>query len=129
MDTQTRSEQPARELTVETFAALTAGSGDAAAAAARYAVTVRRVAGAASRFAGRPMRAVLENISCHGVSLITPEPLRGQFEMIVPGDGGNHLVITCAHGSLQQTGDGQHHVAGTFSYFTMLPARRTAAAA
>ena len=87
MDTQTLSDQPARELTVETFAALTAGSGDAA--GARYAVTVRCVAGAGSGFAGRLMRAVIENISRQGVSLITPEPLRGQFEMILPGDGGN----------------------------------------
>src|SRR5688572_31553795 len=99
MDTQTRSEQPARELTVETFAALTAGTGDAA--GPRYAVTVRRVAGAGSRFAGRAMRAVIEDISRQGVTLITPEPLRGQFEMILPGDGGNQLVITCAHASLQ----------------------------
>jgi hypothetical protein len=127
MDTQTRSDQPTRELTVETFAALTAGS--AQSAGARYAVTVRRVAGPGSRFAGRPMRAVLENISRDGVSLITPEPLRGQFEMFVPGDGGNQLVITCAHASLQQMAAGQHQVAGTFRYFSMLPAHPTAAAA
>ena len=80
-------------------------------------------------FAGRPMRAVLKNISRDGVTLVTPEPLRGQFEMNVPGDAGNQLVITCAHASLQQIAGDQHLVAGTFSYFSMLPAHATAAAA
>ena len=127
MPTQTPSDRPARELTIETFAALTgdAGQGEPS---VRYAVTVRRVAGNA-RFAGRPMRALLEDISREGVTLLTPEPLRGQFEMIVQGRGGNELVITCAHISVRPTSDGQNHVAGTFSYFTMLPARPTAVAA
>ena len=113
------------QLTVETFAALTedAMKGDGP----RYAVTVRRAAGAA-RFAGRPMRALLEDISCEGVSVITPEPLRGPFEMIVPGDAGNQLVITCGHDSVREIGDGEYQVAGTFRYFSMLPTHRATAA-
>ena len=125
MDTQTRSDQPVRELSVETFAALTASPGEGR--SARYAVTVRRVAGAA-KSAGRPMRALLQDLSREGVSLITPEPLRGPFELIVPGDAGNQLVITCGHDSVREIGEGEYHVAGTFRYFSMLPTHLAAAA-